>query len=1000
MATRTQLAAAMAVVVSLTVACGGGGGGGSGNSGSGGQTAGAFTAVQLLSHVPADGAVQVAIDAVLQLEFDAPMALDSFGDEDTWLRPVGSTSNVAGTWSRGSGGRVTFQPSAPLQRETDYVCQLSALTCDETGRILDLEQTFTFRTIDTNPPQLLTVDVTDQSTGQSRTRTFTATFDEAIAPASVHANSVQLIDIFGFRYAAAYSVQGATVTLDPRADLPGDRRFTLLVGATVADRAGNLFGTTQTRTFRTAVDAASPAVTTVWPPNGRTGVSPLVQPTFTFDESMDPATVEAASLLFQDQFGSVVPFRIDSSADQRTLRLQPQAPLAANRTYTLAFLLGGAAATDVSGNTLQATQAMSFTTGADATPPALAGSTPTNGETRVPGGAIVQLTFAEALDADWIDTDLVTMTVGGEPWVAVVEQPTATTLRVTPVELLPTDSVCRVTLRGGHEGVRDLAGNVLAQDLQVSFTTSADAALPRVIQLPPDGATGVAPSSHVTFVFDAPMDPATLTSTTLRVCADDWTPLAGDLVLSAGNRVATFTPAVPLSASTYYRTRVVGGSAGARRLSGNWFTQDQNVRFRTGTATDTQPPSVTATINQIPPARTTGLVVPPAGFTIDIAVGDSQSQWPDLGRVEVQFAGTGSAPGSQTLLATAVIDYGTVVATVPAADPLTAGDWTLTVTAYDLSGNAATSAALPFTVAEPIGNLVPFERTQVVWVRTDLDRDSNGTPDFDEDLLRLGLATAGDPIGRNAAMRTLLLDGILAQANHLYGRGARGEPLDSGSVALRFARRQPIALPHMQMALGGLDPEGSGDRDYGDESTGILGRAYYDYRNSSPLERNTSTSPGLGVFPAEMWLYQTRIHLQVYPSFLTTFAQKFKPLCPAMGGTPAGAHALDAVVLAPEFDYATANSTQRARWTTIMTAADDWATVIGIILAHEVGHSVGLVAPGPAPGGLFGDSSLHDTFSSAAEVMAASVGYEAMTTLDYHFRDIDLAYLRQRVLLR
>jgi hypothetical protein len=149
-----------------------------------------------------------------------------------------------------------------------------------------------------------------------------------------------------------------------------------------------------------------------------------------------------------------------------------------------------------------------------------------------------------------------------------------------------------------------------------------------------------------------------------------------------------------------------------------------------------------------------------------------------------------------------------------------------------------------------------------------------------------------------------------------------------------------------------------------------------------------------------MWLYQCRIHVQVWPSFQTTFAQRFRPLCPDMGGIPAGAHALDTAVLAPDFDYATANSSERARWNTIMAAADDWATVIGIILAHEVGHSVGLVAPGPAPGGLFGDASLHNTFSGAAEVMAASVGYEAMTTLDYGFRDLDLAYLRQRVLLQ
>jgi hypothetical protein len=73
---------------------------------------------------------------------------------------------------------------------------------------------------------------------------------------------------------------------------------------------------------------------------------------------------------------------------------------------------------------------------------------------------------------------------------------------------------------------------------------------------------------------------------------------------------------------------------------------------------------------------------------------------------------------------------------------------------------------------------------------------------------------------------------------------------------------------------------------------------------------------------------------------------------------------------------------------------------MGIILAHEVGHSVGLVAPGASPGGLYGDSSLHNTFAGATDVMAPSVGYEAMITLDYRFRDLDIAYLRHKVLLR
>jgi hypothetical protein len=219
-------------------------------------------------------------------------------------------------------------------------------------------------------------------------------------------------------------------------------------------------------------------------------------------------------------------------------------------------------------------------------------------------------------------------------------------------------------------------------------------------------------------------------------------------------------------------------------------------------------------------------------------------------------------------------------------------------------------------------------------------------------------------------------------------------------VPIRLVARQPVGLPHMQIALGGLDPQGSRRRGYGDPSTGVLGRAFFDYRNQVVNDRNVGQSPGLGVFPAEMWLYQAALHQQLYPSFQTMFAHRFLPLCPDMGGTPAGAGALDATVLAAGFDPGTATTEQRARWTVVMTAVDDWAAVVGTILAHEIGHAIGLVAPGPAPSGLYGDSSLHNANAGAAEVMAPAVGYEAMVTLPYAFRDLDLAYLRQRIVMR
>lgn len=975
-----------------------GGGGGSSNSDS--TTGSAFGVVRLLAHEPAADAVQVPLAASIDLEFDAPMALDSFGDEDTWLRVAGTTTNVAGTFDRGGSNRVRFTPAAPLAAETDYVFQLSPLTCDESGRILDVVVTFGFRTFDSTPPAIATIDVANGATNESRTRSFTVTFDESIARASVGPTSIWLRDIFNTRYAADYVVAGAQVTLDPRADLPGDRQFWLVVSDRITDRSGNEHADDVSTQFRTIADADSPAVVTAWPEMNRTGVSPRVQPTFTFDESMDPATVEAASLLFQDEFGSIVPFAVDSSPDQRTLRLRPTAPLAANRRYTIAFLLGAAGATDVSGNVIEATLARTWTTGTDATPPAIVGSSPASGDTRIPGALIATITCDEELDTSRVGNHTVALTVAGEDWAAVVERPTPTTIRVTPVLSLPTDAPCELTVRGGQAGLRDLAGNVLATDAVIAFTTSGDAGTPSAMLLPPDGAAGTAPTSHVTVVFDAPMDPTTLTTGTIRVTDDLGTPLPGTLVLTGDNRVATFTPAVPFSGLTWYRIQVPGGSAGPRRTTGNWLPADRTSRFRTNGTADNVPPTVTATLNGIHSSRTSGLVVPPSGFTVDVTMADTATQYVDPGSVRVLLSGAGTAPGAETLLAAATIGYGSFRVQVPSTTPLAAGSWTLAVQASDLSGNVGSAPMLSFTVAQPSNSNLPFERVQVVWVRADLDRDGNGTADFDDDLFRLGFATTGDPIGTNARMRRVLLDGILAKSSHLYGRGSRGEPLADGSVSVRFTTRQPIRIPHMQMALGGLDPEGDRYRAYGDDSTGVLGRAYYDYKNDNVAERNTANSPGLGVFPAEMWLYQTRIHQQVWPAYQTAFAQKFRPLCPDMGGVPAGSHALDAVVLSPAFDYATANPSQRSRWQTIMDAADDWAAVIGIILAHEVGHSLGLVAPGAAPGGLFGDSSLHDSYAGASEVMAPSVGYEAMTTLDYAFRDIDLAYLRQRLLLQ
>ena len=465
-------------------------------------------------------------------------------------------------------------------------------------------------------------------------------------------------------------------------------------------------------------------------------------------------------------------------------------------------------------------------------------------------------------------------------------------------------------------------------------------------------------------------------------------------------RVVRFAPNQEWASGTSYTLTIVGAENGLRETSGNWLTSDLVSTFRTGYGRDSIAPSLGLSLNRANDARKSGMIVPPSGFTIDVTAVDSLDYALDVGSFELTIAGAGPSPTPEAIFALAEIDGSGMHYQLPSGSALLPGAYTVQAAVKDLTGNLGTSSVLSFTVESPSDDKVPFERTQVVWTRFDLDREGNGRSDFEDDLYKLGFLAEGDPSGTNARMVAIVRDGILTKANQLFHRSDKGAPLGPDSVPIRMVWRRPLGVSPMQLAVGGLDPEGQARREYGAESTGTLGRAYFDAKNGRTNDLNIATRPGLGVFPAEMFLFQAKIHTQVYPAYTTTFAKRFLSLCTAMGGTPAGAHGYDAAILAKNFDFGSASLSERARYLTIMQAADDWCSVIGVILAHEIGHSVGLVAPGVSPIGLHGDSSLHDDYAGATDVMAAAVGYDALVSLDYDFRDLDLAYLRQRLLLR
>ncbi len=998
------------ILAALWTACGSGQSSGDLSGGDPGQDASLTARLHLLSTEPVEGSATFAPDAALTFQFDGTVVPECLEDTTTGLfradrkgQPI--LARVEGEFTRESQGQtVRFNPATALQRQTDYVFRFAALTCDPTGRILDEQVDVRFSTRDDMAPLVLASVPAHEALNVDRSGTLEVTFSEALDPDSLTSQSVQLFDAFGTDEPMDLALVDNKLLVKPRATLPGDRAFVLRILAGnngLRDAAGLSLEADLVVGFRTATDDVAPLSINTWPPTNAVGSSPICGVSVLFDEPIDPFSLEPSSVSLTDQDGNIVPFTAAPSPDLATLHFMPDQPLLQGRQYTLSLRDHAGALADRSGHALAAPRDVRFLVGNDSSAPALLTAEPLDGALRIPTTVRPQLWFSEALHPDALSQDRVLLKDHGGQCIPILAELEANgfEIQITPQDLLIAGSRYTLTVRGGPSGVFDRAGNTMTDDVSLTFVAGDGDALEIPWVHPTPGAT-VPLGSRPVAIFGAPLRPETVNADTVRVLDGLGQPVPGTPTLTRGGRVVTFTPTSDWDSSTTYRFHVQGGSRGVLDLGGGGLNDAVDHDFQTLGAVDVVSPIVELALNTAQVARQANQHVPPSGFSLDAVVKDRSGEAVDFSTAEFEFTGPSPSPDAAATFAEIKFEGDNARMRLPQAVALTPGDWQVKLRVADTSGNIGESTTLSFAVIAPSSASIPFERTQVVWARFDLDRDSNGTPDFRDDLIRLGLLAAGDPGGFNDQLEAVLRAGVLAQAHGLFGRSADGTPVDRQSSALRFTDREPLGLGHTQIAVGGLDPEGPLDRVVGDASTGVLGRAYFDRNNTATNERNTSTRPGLGVFPAELVLYQFGLQSQIGSGFRTRFARTFERLMPALGGTPAGLHEHDPVVLDPDFDWNLATPLERARWQDIYQAGDEWATVLGVVLAHEIGHSVGLVAPGESPDGLHGDDSLHNQFSIAGDVMSTAIGYDTVQSLDYVFRDLNAAYLNHRLVLR
>jgi len=116
-------------------------------------------------------------------------------------------------------------------------------------------------------------------------------------------------------------------------------------------------------------DVTPPAITSVAPAAASTGVATSANVSATFNEAINPATVNGASFELRDSSNALVAATVSYSAATRTATLDPDSALANSATYTATIKGGPGGVADTTGNERPADHSWSFETAAPPPPP-------------------------------------------------------------------------------------------------------------------------------------------------------------------------------------------------------------------------------------------------------------------------------------------------------------------------------------------------------------------------------------------------------------------------------------------------------------------------------------------------------------------------------------------------------------------------------------------------------------------------------------------------------
>lgn len=342
--------------------------------------------------------------------------------------------------------------------------------------------------------------------------------------------------------------------------------------------------------------------------------------------------------------------------------------------------------------------------------------------------------------------------------------------------------------------------------------------------------------------------------------------------------------------------------------------------------------------------------------------------------VDVVLTPTAADPVDlDTLELTADVPFGEVAAGEPLTDELVfdergirgrfslrpelappTGMVTLTLQAQT-DGGAPYQRTLTVEVVELTPELDPFDRAQIWLFRTDTDffttrreegagnqfvlvstATPDGEPDFIQELTLMG--ALGDDPDLNAIYLQIIKDAIDLQIYRYFGIGEDGTPYDDIDLSIVWQGDDDAPSP------ADFSPQGDVSMmRFGGVFDGYLGFSIYapynqDRVDDSTVEYGVATAGILGTYTSS-----------------PVISDAFEPIHPDLGAR-LGDHPLDEVVLSPTFDpYTSTDADALARHADLMGVARYIGIGLAPIIAHEMGHAMGLMPDGLPPEGFFGN---------------------------------------------